>query len=433
MARGLRSLVGALRRRGAGPAHGRAERVLARLNQALSTVDVALVRSSSSRAGVGAPPHLAAARVDRAVTPDLNQFLHELRTERLGRMPAGAHVLLSAGCSGAWYFDWLDTNYPGVTRHIGLEAFLPRPADLPPHVTWIAESVGSMTGVETESVDLVFSGQNIEHLWPEDVEGFLLESHRVLRPGGWIVLDSPNRSVTEALNYVQPEHITEMTPAEIAELLELAGFSEISVKGVWLCFDRDQQLLLPLGPQRVLRGWTAARRASEAADRPEDSFIWWAEARKGDRPVRGDDLRAAVNRNHDAAFGHRTEGFVSEVGRVAGRGRQRTVSVDQGEVGVLVRGPNAPVRAGRHVARFALRCSPTVAPSDVVAHLEVASMGGTHAREAVLASQVSGPDLSAVDVAFALDSTAMGVEYRVVSTGSAALTARAFVDVDPGP
>src|SRR4029079_12995637 len=118
----------------------------------------------------------------------------------------------------------------------------------------------------------------IEHLWPEEIVGFLLEARRVLRPGGALALDSPNRRVTTALGWEHPEHTVEFRPDEIVELLELAGVQEISIRGVWLCFDRDQQRFLSLeGDAPGDDDWTAADRVSSAEERPDDSFVWWAE------------------------------------------------------------------------------------------------------------------------------------------------------------
>ena len=40
--------------------------------------------------------------------------------------------------------------------------------------------------------------------------------------------------------------------------------------------------MLPFDELGSVAGWNAERRAAEAADRPEDSFVWWAEAKRAD-------------------------------------------------------------------------------------------------------------------------------------------------------
>jgi len=92
-----------------------------------------------------------------------------------------------------------------------------------------------MKSVADGSVDFVFSGQNIEHLWPTEVSGFLLEAHRVLRAGGILVVDSPNRKVTARTRDAHPEHVIEFTVDEARGLMIAAGFDVIAVKGLWLC------------------------------------------------------------------------------------------------------------------------------------------------------------------------------------------------------
>jgi hypothetical protein len=65
-------------------------------------------------------------------------------------------------------------------RHVGVEAYESMPDDLPAYVEWIVNTADKMSGVENSSVDLVFAGQTTEHLWADELAGFLLESHRVL-------------------------------------------------------------------------------------------------------------------------------------------------------------------------------------------------------------------------------------------------------------
>ncbi len=148
-------------------------------------------------------------------------------------------MVLSGGANSRWYFDWFADNYDSSPeRHIGVEALAPKPDDLPDNAEWVASTLGDLSAVESGTVDLVFAGEVIEHLWADDIAGFLLESHRVLAPGGRIALDSPNRRVTQAIAWLHPEHTLEFSVDEIAELLELAGFDDVELRGVLRCYDR---------------------------------------------------------------------------------------------------------------------------------------------------------------------------------------------------
>lgn len=123
---------------------------------------------------------------------------------------------------------------------------------------------------------MVFAGQVIEHLWADDVAGFLLESHRALRQDGHLVLESPNRRVTEAIGWHHPQHTAELSVDEATRLLTLAGFEVLDVRGILLGYERERHALPP--------SWE--ERAQLAEDRPEDSFVWWIVARRGDARAR---------------------------------------------------------------------------------------------------------------------------------------------------
>src|SRR5664280_889627 len=127
---------------------------------------------------------------------EFDDLIHRERSLKLRELPKGATTVLSAGCAGAWYFSWFAENYGSVGKHIGLELYSPEPPDLPNNVQWVPSSVDDMSQVGAGIVDLLFSGQNVEHLEPAVLLGFLRESNRVLRLGGVLAIDSPNRQVT---------------------------------------------------------------------------------------------------------------------------------------------------------------------------------------------------------------------------------------------
>jgi SAM-dependent methyltransferase len=76
------------------------------------------------------------------------------------------------------------------------------------------------------SVDLVYSGQSIEHVPVSVADTVLGEVRRVLRPGGYLGLDTPNARVTrlQQPEFVDPDHEHEYTDVELRAKLTAAGF-----------------------------------------------------------------------------------------------------------------------------------------------------------------------------------------------------------------
>jgi SAM-dependent methyltransferase len=78
--------------------------------------------------------------------------------------------------------------------------------------------------VRSSTVDVIASFQVIEHLW--DQAGFLTECRRVLRPGGRLIVTTPNRlTFTPGSDTpLNPYHTRELAPSELDSLLRGAGF-----------------------------------------------------------------------------------------------------------------------------------------------------------------------------------------------------------------
>lgn len=213
------------------------------------------------------------------IPTDFTHMLHHLRTKELQNSAGASGTMVSVGCNGLEYFQWIDDNLGKPELHIGLEYYMPKPDGLPSHVRWIANTAGDMRDVATNSVDLVFAGQTVEHLWHEELAGFFIESARVLKSGGRLLFDSPNRVISNALKWNHPEHTIELTPDDAKQLARLAGFDVQKCAGHWLC--RDDVEFLPLTEIDA----TAERRIAEGATSPEDCFSWWIEAIRTVKPM----------------------------------------------------------------------------------------------------------------------------------------------------
>ena len=95
------------------------------------------------------------------------------------------------------------------------------------NITFIQTEVPPLKNIDSESIDFVVTFQVIEHI--SDDKFFLSEIKRVLKPGGKLIMTTPNilMSLTRS-----PWHIREYNPDEMSELVK-SIFSNIELKGVF--------------------------------------------------------------------------------------------------------------------------------------------------------------------------------------------------------
>lgn len=82
--------------------------------------------------------------------------------------------------------------------------------------------------------DLVFSGQSFEHIEPSEADDLVVEIARVLRPGGWFALDTPNARATrlQQAEFIDPDHKVEYTHGELVAKLERGGLEIVGAMGI---------------------------------------------------------------------------------------------------------------------------------------------------------------------------------------------------------
>lgn len=95
-------------------------------------------------------------------------------------------------------------------------------------------SMADLSAYEDGSFDLVYSGQSIEHVPVDVADKVLAEVARVLRPGGYLGLDTPNAVVCrlQQAEFIDPDHEHEYTHPEMVDKLEAAGFHILEAKGL---------------------------------------------------------------------------------------------------------------------------------------------------------------------------------------------------------
>ena len=95
------------------------------------------------------------------------------------------------------------------------------------NITFIQTEVPPLNGIEDNSVDFVVTFQVIEHI--ENDELFLKEIKRVLKPGGKLIMTTPNIKMSLTRN---PWHIREYSPEQMNNVVK-SIFDSYELKGIF--------------------------------------------------------------------------------------------------------------------------------------------------------------------------------------------------------
>lgn len=201
--------------------------------------------------------------------PAITQASHFRRMALLEALPLGDlsdKVCVDYGV-GPWGFACIFPKLQHCAQAIGI--------DISPEAVRISESVsrsgqfpygdrvryftssGSALDLPDESVDVFFSGESIEHVF--NVDAFLDEVHRVLKPGGRFIVTTPNADAclyqAHGERYCHNgEHVSLMSYAELRALVD-TRFDVNVAKGFNGSFYRTFD---EAADERFAEQWTAA-------------------------------------------------------------------------------------------------------------------------------------------------------------------------------
>jgi len=113
-------------------------------------------------------------------------------------------------------------------------------------------SMSDLARYEDGSFDLVYSGQSIEHVPVDEADRVLVEAARILRPGGYLALDTPNARVcrVQQPGFIDPDHDHDaLVAGEDATVDELAQQQRVDHRdaGVERRRDQEDRQLDPVG------------------------------------------------------------------------------------------------------------------------------------------------------------------------------------------
>ncbi len=156
---------------------------------------------------------------------------HQVVYQRLAPRCADREVL-EAGCGEGYGADLI----AGVARRVIAldydEATVAHVRNRYPTVEVMQANLAELP-LPDASMDVVVNFQVIEHLW--DQAQFVAECARVLRPSGFLMVSTPNRITFSPGRDtpINPFHTRELNADELTQLLLDAGFSQVSISGLF--------------------------------------------------------------------------------------------------------------------------------------------------------------------------------------------------------
>ena len=172
--------------------------------------------------------------------------------------------VLEVGCGLGHLLEHLTPQYEVFGADINEWALEQAQANVPDgHFSQV--SAEELAPYEDGVFDVVIAKHVVEHL--ADPAQAIREMGRVLRPGGLLLLGTPNtdspmhaRKLDKWVGYQDPTHISLHSPAEWLSMLHAAGLKERKVwsDGFW---DPPYVKLVPAVIQRIWYGWPGGLQA----------------------------------------------------------------------------------------------------------------------------------------------------------------------------
>tara|TARA_B100000482_G_scaffold64582_1_gene45170 strand:- start:294 stop:1061 length:768 start_codon:yes stop_codon:yes gene_type:complete len=136
-------------------------------------------------------------------------------------------TVLEIGCGEGYGISELvkfSEKYIGVDK---FDTFISEEIKKNNDIVFHKMEIPPLLNIEANSIDFVVTFQVIEHI--QDDHYFLKEIFRVLKPGGKLLLTTPNKLMSLSRN---PWHIREYTPFEMKDILR-KYFAKTQVNGVY--------------------------------------------------------------------------------------------------------------------------------------------------------------------------------------------------------
>lgn len=175
----------------------------------------------------------------------------ERTNQALWHLPRDVRAVLDVGCNegqGSLLFRFA---YPKA-RVEGVECVPERAEVARQYCDKVYECFLQDAPLAAESFDAIYAGEVVEHVPYEAVDDFIGAAHRALRPGGRLILTTPNpdyirlwmtgRKVTD-----DPGHVSVWPVGKLRKLVERNGFRFLKAEGTGRV-SRKIGTVLPIAP-----------------------------------------------------------------------------------------------------------------------------------------------------------------------------------------
>jgi SAM-dependent methyltransferase len=163
--------------------------------------------------------------------------------------------IVDIGCGWGQFLWWLHTRGYQSIEGVDLGAEQVQACQsLGLTATQVTDSTEYLLG-RAAQFDLITMHHIIEHLEVPQALQLLRAAYYALRPGGRIIVQTPNMNATSASfsRYIELTHVTGYTDCSLDEALLLAGFTDVRIRGNKTAFHFNPRRLLWLALQRTSR------------------------------------------------------------------------------------------------------------------------------------------------------------------------------------
>ena len=363
---------------------------------------------------------------------DFNYFLHEVRSRCIRRLNCKADSVLHIAAAGKWYFEWFSENYKyDVRRQVGID-INEKPNDLDDSITWYSKDASDLSIFESESFDMIFAGQFIEHIGPINQAKFLIEVNRVLKKDGILVIDSPNYAITNKYGWKQPEHISEFSYKQAKILINISGFDILEETGLipeklFPHVFPNSKYIQPIDTNSIVFDIEQS-----LSSNPEDCFIWWFVCKKTNDNFKGDLVYSLSDEFYNYNKKQEKVVYYSQVGKIISD--LDFIETGIADTGFIIFGPYIELKPGDYSATFNLTHPPTsdlgncVDGSLIVCKLDIVADAG---ETCLCKKDISFADItqnSTFVLKFKVQNS-MVIETRVFTTGLIGLKCSLNIDI----